>query len=82
MKSTKIHTKSIQEQFEDAARLHRRDPSKMVTEFMQECLEIWHDQQLDKEIARQARGSGFRASDAVKLVREVRQAQRQSRGKP
>jgi hypothetical protein len=82
MKRSKEQAEPIQQQFEEAARRHRRDPNKMLAKFMRECLEIWEDQQLDKEIQRQARRSGYKEADAVKLVREVRQAKRQNRGKP
>jgi len=81
-KRSKEETVPIQQQFEEAARRHRRDPNKMLAEFMQECLEIWEDQQLDKEMQLQARRNGYKEADAVRLVREVRPAKRQNRGKP
>lgn len=71
----------LKEQFEQAARSRRRNPDRMIEDFMRECLEIWEDQVLDEAIRRQAQASSYKESDAVKLVREVRGAKRQRRGK-
>jgi len=72
MKANGAKKKALREQFEEAAKRHRRNPERMIAEFMRECLEIWEDQQLDEEIARQARRSGYKESDAVALVRKMR----------
>ena len=69
----------VWEQFEKAARRQRRNPYDLIREYMQQCLEAWEDQRLDEEIGKQARASGARAKDAVKVVRQVRQ-ERTSRG--
>jgi hypothetical protein len=60
------------EQFQKAARKRRRNPVRLLTEYMRECLEIWEDQKLDAEIRRDARRSGYREEDAVALVRRHR----------
>ena len=62
----------IWERFEKAARRQRRDPYELLREYMQQCLEAWEDRRLDEEIGKQARASGKRAKDAVKIVRQVR----------
>lgn len=60
------------EQFQKAARKRRRNAVRLLTEYMRERLEIWEDQKLDEEIRRDARQSGHREEDAVKLVRQRR----------
>lgn len=81
MKSNGAKNLPLKEQFEQAARTRRRNPERLIADFMQECLEIWEDERLFKEMARQAQRSGYKESDAVALVKEVRQAKRQRRGK-
>lgn len=70
----------IKQRFEEAARRRRRDPNRLLTQFMRECLESWEDEQLDKEITKQVRRSGLREEDAVDCVGRVRQARKQRRG--
>ena len=82
MKTAEEKAVLIRKQFEREARLRRRDPQRLVAEFMRECLEIWEDERLDKQIARQALRSGHKESAAVDLVREMRQSKRRPRGKP
>ena len=66
-------------EFQAAARRRRRDPARLLTDYMRECLERWEDQQLDAEISRQARASGRREADAVKIVRRYRQEKKRTR---
>jgi hypothetical protein len=61
------------EQFEKAARARRRNPVRLLTEYMRECLESWEDQQLDEEISEDLRGRGHTEEEAVELVRRHRQ---------
>jgi hypothetical protein len=82
MKTAEEKTLLIRKQFEREAKLRRCDPQRLVAKFMRECLEVWEDERLDKQIARQARRSGHKESEAVGLVREMRQAKRRLRGKP
>lgn len=66
-------------QFQKAARRKRRDPNRLLMEYMRECLEIWEDQRLDEEIRRDARRSGRRESDAVRIVKDYRCEKRNAR---
>jgi hypothetical protein len=59
-------------EFQKAAREKRRNPVRLLTEYMRECLETWEDQKLDEEIRRDVRRSGFREEDAVDIVRRHR----------
>ena len=63
---------SLWKQFEDEARKRRRDPVKLVSSYIKECLETWEDEKLDQEISRQAQRSGYTEDDAVALVRQYR----------
>lgn len=64
------------EQFQTEARKHRRNPARLVTEYMRECLEIWEDEKLDEEIRadvqKYARKHGLTEDDAVDIVRQYR----------
>lgn len=63
---------ALWERFEDAARKRRRDPIRLVKEFMKERLEVWEDQKVDRQIKKAALRSGRREEDAVEIVRRVR----------
>jgi len=63
---------ALWERFEEAARLRRRDPVRLLKEFMRERLEVWEDQKLDRQLKRAARLSGSREEDAVDIVRRHR----------
>ena len=63
---------AIWERFEEAARKRRRDPVRLLREFMKERLEVWEDQKLDREIKKAALRSGAREDDAVEIVRRHR----------
>ena len=69
-------------EFEKAARKKRRNPVRLLTEYMRECLEIWEDQKLDEEIQRDVRRSGFRGEDAVDIVRAHRLEKKGQRAAP
>ncbi len=60
------------ERFEEAARKRRRDPVRLLKEFMKERLEVWEDQKLDREVKKAALRSGRREEDAVEIVRRRR----------
>ncbi|MEQ1604469.1 MAG: hypothetical protein ABL999_06330 [Pyrinomonadaceae bacterium] len=59
-------------EFESASKRNRRNPLKLITEYIRETMEIWEDQKLDKEIQRDARKSGYTEDDAVELVKQYR----------
>ena len=63
---------ALWERFEEAARTRRRDPVRLLKEFMKECLEVWEDQKVDRQIKKAALRSGRREEDAVEIVRRVR----------
>jgi hypothetical protein len=68
-------------QFEKAARERRRNPVRLLTEYMRECLEVWEDQKLDEEMRSDAAASGYSEEDAVEIVRQHR-LEMQRRGSP
>jgi hypothetical protein len=70
---------ALWERFEEAARLRRRDPVRLLKEFMRERLEVWEDQKLDKQLKKAARLSGRREEEAVEIVRRHRMNQNGSR---
>jgi hypothetical protein len=59
---------ALWERFEEAARLRRRDPVRLLKEFMRERLEVWEDQKLDKQLKKAARLSGRRERFSCLLV--------------
>jgi hypothetical protein len=61
-------------QFQSAARRRRRDPARLLLDYMRECLEVWEDQKLDEGIRRDAQRSGRRESQSVAIVRKHRRA--------
>lgn len=63
---------ALWERFEEAARKRRRDPIRLVKEFMKERLEVWEDQKVDRQIKKAALRSGRGEEDAVEIVRRVR----------
>lgn len=69
----------VWEQFQKAAKERRRNPVRLVTDFMRECLEVWEDQKLDEQIRRDVQKSGYREEDAVEIVRQFRREKSQSR---
>lgn len=67
-----ITESALWERFEEAARLRRCDPVRLLKEFMNERLEVWEDQKLDRQLKRAARLSGRREEEAVEIVRRHR----------
>jgi predicted transcriptional regulator len=63
---------ALWERFEEAARKRRRDPIRLLKEFMRERLEVWEDQKLDRQIKKAALRSGRREEHAVEIVRHHR----------
>jgi hypothetical protein len=63
---------TLWEEFQKQAKKRRRNPVKMLTEYMQECLDTWEFDQLFKEMRRDARKSGYKEEDAVEIVRQYR----------
>ncbi|MGH7961824.1 MAG: hypothetical protein ACRERD_08360 [Candidatus Binatia bacterium] len=70
-----LSTLPLWDQFQEAARKRSRNPIRLLTDYMRECLERWEDQQLDEEIRRDAQHSGASEDDAVALVRQYRREQ-------
>lgn len=66
----------VWQQFKAAARQRRRDPLQLLSEYMNECLEIWEHQRLDDEIRAEARQSGYDEDDAVEIVKQHRREKR------
>ena len=60
---------ALWDRFEEAARKRRRDPVRLLKEFMKEQLEVWEDQKLDRQVRKAARRSGRREEEAVEIVR-------------
>lgn len=79
-KETLIESSPLWEQFQSEARKRRRNPARLVTDYMRECLEIWEDEKLDEEISRDvqkyAREHGLTEADAVDIVRQYRREKR------
>ena len=68
---------SLWEEFQTAARKRRRNPVRLLEDYMRQCLAIWEDQTLDEEIRRDAKRSGRAEEDAVDIVRRHRLAKTQ-----
>ena len=66
-------------EFEEYARSKRKQPATLLAEMMRERLEIQKDLELDEEMRRAALKSGYKPSDAVRLVREYRAEKRKQR---
>jgi hypothetical protein len=63
---------ALWERFEEAARKRRRDPVRLLKEYMKERLEIWEDQKLDRQVKKATLRSNRREDDAVEIVRRHR----------
>jgi hypothetical protein len=72
MEKRTLQNSPLWEEFQRAARKRRRNPLRLLTDYMRECLEIWEDQKLDEEIRREAQRGGYREQDAVEVVRRHR----------
>ena len=76
MSTVPLPESPLWEEFRTAARRRKRNPTRLLMDYMRECLEIWEDQQLDEEIRGDARRSGRHESEAVEIVREYRRDKR------
>jgi hypothetical protein len=63
---------ALWDSFEEGARKRRRDPVRLLKEFMKERLEVWEDQKLDRQVRKAALRSGRREEEAVQIVRRHR----------
>ena len=63
---------ALWDRFEEAARKRRRDPVRLLKEFMKERLEVWEDQKLDRQVRKASLRSGRREEEAVEIVRRHR----------
>ena len=70
--SKEVLDSEMWERFEEAARKRRRDPVRLLKEFMKERLEVWEDQKLDRQVRKAALRSGRREEEAVQIVRRHR----------
>jgi len=62
--------------FEAEAKRRRRNPRRLLTDYMNACLESWADADADEQMAAQVKASGLEERDAVRIVREHRAAKR------
>lgn len=65
--------------FEKQARKEKKQPSTVLEKLLREYLDITKDLALDDAIARSARRSKYKESDAVKIVRQYRKVKRARR---
>jgi len=70
--SKEILDSALWKRFEEAARKQRRDPVRLLKDFMKERLEVWEDQKLDRQIKRAVLRTGRVEEDAVEIVRRHR----------
>lgn len=75
-KEVLVESSPLWERFQTEARKRRRNPARLVTEYMRECLEIWEDEKLDEEIRADAQkhtgGRNLTDDEAVEIVRQYR----------
>jgi hypothetical protein len=76
MQTSTVVESPLWEQFQSAARQRRRDPARLLMDYMRDCLEVWEDQRLDEEIRRDVQRGGRRESQSVEIVRKHRRAKR------
>lgn len=79
--AAKVTKSNVWTEFQTQARRQRRDPQRLLDEYMRECLETWEDERLFREMRRQARRSGLKEADSVEIVRQARQARKSRRAK-
>ena len=72
MSNTELLKSPVWDQFQTVARRKRRDPRKLLMDYMREYLEISEDERLDQEIQADARRSGYSEEDAVEIVKQLR----------
>jgi len=77
MTSKSINDSPVWKEFETEAKKHRRNPVKLLSDYMKECLEIWEHERLDEEISKEAQKSGYTEDDAVELVKQYRREKKE-----
>ncbi len=77
MTTKPINDSSVWKQFEIEAKKRRRNPVRILSDYMKECLEIWEHEKLDSEISKEAQKSGYTEDDAVELVRQYRREKKE-----
>ncbi len=77
MTTKAINDSPVWKQFETEAKKRRRNPVKLLSNYMKECLEIWEHERLDDEISKEAQKSGYTEDDAVELVKQYRREKKQ-----
>ena len=60
-------------EFETSAKKHRRNPLKLLSDYMREWLETWEHQKNDREIQKEARKNGATENDAADLSKIERE---------
>ncbi len=71
--------KDLWSEFESAAKKNRRNPMRLMTEYIRETLQIWEHQNLDRKIRKDALKSGYTDADAVDLVKKYRLEKKNNR---
>ncbi len=77
MTTKAINDSPLWKQFETEAKKRRRNPVKLLSDYMKECLEIWEHERLDEEISKEAQKSGYMEDDAVELVKQYRREKKE-----
>ena len=72
MAKRSLPNSSLWEEFQRAARKRRRNPVRLLEDYMRQCLAVWEDQMLDEELRRDVQRSGHAEEDAVDIVRRHR----------
>ncbi len=73
-----LNDSAVWKEFETEAKKRRRNPVKILSDYMKECLEIWQHERLDEEIRQEAQKSGYTEDDAVELVRRYRREKKEN----
>ncbi len=77
MTTKAIDESPVWQQFESEAKKRRRNPVKLLSDYMRECIEIWEHERLDEEISKEAQKSGYTEDDAVELVKQYRREKKE-----
>jgi transcription initiation factor TFIIIB Brf1 subunit/transcription initiation factor TFIIB len=77
MTTKTIDESPVWKQFETEAKKRRRNPVKLVLDYVKEQVEIWEHEKLDDEISIDAQKSGYTEDDAVELVKQYRLEKKQ-----
>lgn len=70
------------EQFQQAAREQRRNPSRLLAQVVKDYLEIHEDEKLYRQMQLDARKSGYKEDSAVALSLQVRREMKARRAAP